>query len=113
MLYVTTPKRLNYITSAKPDSESYLTQLRFIMVTPKIKEYVQIASEIAQNPKVGASVGAATAAMGGFLDHLPEKDLAKIATLLGIVLTSMLIIIHGLKLCGMVRRSWRNRKANR
>lgn len=48
--------------------------------------------ELAQNPKIGTTVAAATSTsgLGTFLDLIPN-DIGKLATLLGIVLSIVLI----------------------
>lgn len=53
-----------------------------------------VASEIIQSPKTAATVGGATAGMGTFLEWLPDAVLAKVATLLGICLTLLLIAVQ-------------------
>lgn len=47
-----------------------------------------------QNPKLGAAVGAATAATGTFLDWLPDSVISKLAAILGILLTIVLIVVQ-------------------
>lgn len=60
-----------------------------------VKDYLtNTALEIAQNPKAAAGVAAATTAAGSILDTVPDSMLTKIATILGIILTTLLIIIH-------------------
>lgn len=54
--------------------------------------------EVIQSPKTAAAVGGSTAAMGNFLSWLPDAALAKIATLLGICLTLLLIAVQIYKL---------------
>ena len=68
-----------------------------------------VATAVVQNPKGGASVAAATTAAGGFLDRFPEQDLAKIATMMGIVLTTLLIVVHSIKLYSLVRLALKRR----
>jgi hypothetical protein len=56
------------------------------------------AVEVIQSPKTAAAVGGSTAAMGNFLSWLPDAVLAKVATLLGICLTLLLIAVQVYKL---------------
>lgn len=55
----------------------------------------QIATELAQNDKVAASVAAATASSGAatWFDWIPG-DVGKVATVVGIVLSIVLIYTH-------------------
>jgi hypothetical protein len=54
----------------------------------------ELLVETIQNPKVGYSVSAATTASGlGFLSWIPN-DIGKLATVIGIVLSVVLIISH-------------------
>lgn len=62
-------------------------------------------AEILQDPRVGVAVATSTTAAGSFLDYLPDFVLAKIATLLGIFLTVLLICIHAIKLFRMIKRT--------
>lgn len=57
------------------------------------------AVEILQSPKVGAAVSTATAGsgLGTLLDLIPN-DIGKLATLLGIILTVLLIYVHVVQL---------------
>lgn len=59
-----------------------------------IKEHV---AHLAVSPKVGAAVSAATAGtgVGTILDMIPD-DIGKLATLVGIMLSALLIYSHSL-----------------
>ena len=60
-----------------------------------VKEVVQ---HVAQDPKVASGVSAITtgAGLGTILDWIPN-DIGKLATLVGIVLSLVLIWVHGRK----------------
>lgn len=55
----------------------------------------QIASELANNPKVATATAGATASagMGTMLEWIPG-DIGKLATVIGIILSTVLIINH-------------------
>lgn len=57
-----------------------------------------IVSEIASNPKVAGTVSAATTASGVFtwIDWIPN-DIGKVATLIGIILSTVLVVYWGQK----------------
>lgn len=57
-----------------------------------------IATEVIKSPKTAGVVASITATMGAFLESIPDEVLAKLATLLGILLTSILIVVQFYKL---------------
>lgn len=59
----------------------------------------EILHQIAQSPKVAAGVSAVTTGTGAgtILDWIPD-DIGKLATLVGVILTAILICIHFVKL---------------
>jgi len=64
----------------------------------------EAAVELAQNTKTGATVAAGTTAtgLGTLLDWIPD-DIGKLATLVGIVLSSILIYAHFHKTKAFIR----------
>jgi hypothetical protein len=53
----------------------------------------EIAQEIANNPKIASGVSAATTGAGLWVEWIPD-DIGKIATLVGIILSCVLIYTH-------------------
>jgi len=55
----------------------------------------QVVSEVVQNPRIASAVASATTGtgLGTILDLIPN-DIGKLATLIGIILSSVLIYTH-------------------
>lgn len=64
----------------------------------------EAATELVQNPKTGAAVATGTTAtgLGTILDFIPD-DIGKLATLVGIILSSLLIYAHYHKTRAFIR----------
>lgn len=62
-------------------------------------------TEAAQNPKVAHIVAASTAAagVGTWFAWIPD-DIGKLASLLGVILSTILIVVHGRKLINTLSR---------
>jgi len=72
-------------------------------MTTLLSHIAEITTKVAQEPRVAGGVGAATTVVGSFFNLFPDALLAKVATMSGICLTFLLIIIHGIKLYRMLR----------
>lgn len=68
----------------------------------------EMTLKAALDPKTAMAVGTGTIWLANWLDKIPEDLLAKAATLLGMCLTVLLIVVHGVKLKRMLWPKQRN-----